>query len=126
MLFRSRVTIQDLSVDLLSQNHPFHLGKSHADLILKEKIINMELGKEYIEDFRLQRRGKDRYVAESDAIKSGKSLNTKSEKLYARDDAKTLLYAFDDFEGDDIHKKSMAQVVIGERSEEHTSELQSH
>lgn len=114
-----KVIIKNLEKNLLPQNHPFQLGKSHADLILKEKIQNIELGKEYIEDFRLQRRGKDRYVAESDAIKSGTPLKSYPLGKQTRDDAKTLLYAFDDFEGDDIHKKSMAQVVIGEISKRH-------
>lgn len=113
------VIIQDIKISLLPQDHPFQLGKLHADLILKEKIANIELGKDYIEDFRLERRGKDRYVAESDAIKSGAPVKSSSRGKHARDDAKTLLYAFDDFEGDDIHKKSMAQVVISEISKRH-------
>ncbi len=96
----------------LDTNNPFIFGKRQADILLSENISQIKYHKEFIEDFRLQRIGKDRYIAEIDAMKSKKPIIHEKSRISVEEDVKTLSYAFDDLKSDDLRKKTTARDVI--------------
>ncbi|MCY3410812.1 MAG: hypothetical protein INQ03_04155 [Candidatus Heimdallarchaeota archaeon] len=118
------ITVYDKSERFsLHTNHPFRNGKDAADELLRKAIKDIPLDKVILEDFRLQRRGKDRYLGEVDAIRSKNTIDTStSTKPIAqliKDDSKTLTFAFKDYDEGTVREKSMAKDVIQTMSVRH-------